>query len=370
MADGITWTITALTIPGREGYLAGLLESLQKLPGVERAEISVIFNHDARGDRREIERRITKHSPTVPISVVFNGHDPTIAGGRAMQLGVCKTPLICFVDDDTTVHGDLLGTLEAAMRTLPLGLVGVPSLVEDTDVRFKPRDGTPSVTMDGVRYMPVQGMLAASYTNLLRQVGGFNPRRRFWGEWTELNTRLWRQGFATAFAMDGAYLRHWEKAPSSPTRNMSGRERHVVWGLLCTALEYDAVDINEATETFWRLVEERYLAYSYGDDLNYRNLMRTTLELIPLLGNEWGRIQEFRESTREHAFAFKPFHRFTDDDVRTVKRHAEREIRRFRAEAGWARRSLADGLAARGVARRLHLAADSLRRWVARKEPA
>jgi hypothetical protein len=366
MTPSPLWTITALTIPGRDAYVRGLLESLQKLPGAERAEIVIIYNHDVRGDRHEIERRITRHSPSIPISVLFNGHDPTIVGGRAMQLGVCKSPLICFVDDDTTVHGDLLGTLEGALREVPLGLVGVPSLVEDSDVRFKPRESTPSVTMDGVRYMPVQGMLCAGYTNLLRQAGGFNARRRFWGEWTELNTRLWRLGFPTGFAMDGAFLRHWEKAPSSPTRNMSGRERHVVWGLLCTALEYDAVDITEATESFWRLVEERYLAYSYGDDLNYRNLMRTTLELMPLIGDDWGRIQEFRASTRAHPFAFKPFHRYTEADVRAVKRHAEREVRRYRAEAGWARASLADRASAIGVASKFHQAAATLRRWVGR----
>ncbi|HEY3288078.1 MAG TPA: glycosyltransferase family A protein [Gemmatimonadaceae bacterium] len=357
------WTITALTIPDRERYLRELLRSLQEMPGAERAEIVIIYNHDARGDRHAIETHITRYSPRVPISVVFNGHDPTIAGGRAMQLGVCKTPLICFVDDDTTVHGDLLGTLESAMRTVPLGLVGVPSLVEDTDVRFKPRDETPSVTADGVRYMPVQGMLAASYTNLLRQAGGFNPRRRFWGEWTELNTRLWRLGYPTGFVMDGAFLRHWESAPSSPTRNMCGRERHVVWGLLCTAMEYDAVDLNEATSTFWRLVEERYLAYSYGDELSYRNLMRTTLELMPLLGDEWGRIQEFRATTRGHPFAFKPFHRFTEADVRDVKHKAERDIRQFRSQAGWGRPSLADRPGVRGIARRLHQTAATLRRW-------
>jgi hypothetical protein len=366
MAPSPTWTITALSIPGREQYLRDLLRSLQKLPGAERAEIVIIYNHDARGDRREIERHITRHSPAIPISVVFNGHDPTIAGGRAMQLGVCKSPLICFVDDDTTVHGDLLGTLEQAMRDLPLGLVGVPSFVGDTDVRFKPRDSTPSVSMDGVRYMPVQGMLVASYTNLLRQAGGFNPRRRFWGEWTELNTRLWRLGFPSAFVMDGAYVRHWESAPSSPTRNLSGRERHVVWGLLCTALEYDAVDINEATETFWRLVEDRYLAYSFGDDLNYRNLMRTTLDLMPLIGEEWGRIQEFRAVTRGHPFAFKPFHRFTEADVSAVKRHAETALTRFRSDAGWARRSLAARAPASGIARRFHTAAAALRRWAGR----
>ena len=93
------------------------------------------------------------------------------------------------------------------------------SLVEDTDRLFKPRRSTPHVDVDGLRFMSVQGMLVAGYRRLIQDIGGFNVRRMFWGEWTELNLRMLRSGFPTASAMDAGYRRHWHGAPESPTRN-------------------------------------------------------------------------------------------------------------------------------------------------------
>jgi hypothetical protein len=60
--------------------------------------------------------------------------------------------------------------------------VGLPSYQEDSETRFKPRDSTPSLDVDGIRYMPVQGMIVAGYHRLFDGIGGFNPRRRCWGE--------------------------------------------------------------------------------------------------------------------------------------------------------------------------------------------
>ena len=247
-----------------------------------------------------MERTIRSWVGGLDVEVHFNNGDPTISGGRNYQLNLVKSPLVCFVDDDITVHGDAFLTVEEAMRRIPAGLVGLRSYREDTDELFKPRDSTPHVITPEFRYQPVHGMLVASYTNLLRDVGGFNPRRRFWGEWTELNLRMWRSGFPSGHVMTGGYLRHWEKAPDSPTRNMDGRAKHVLWGLICTALEYDAVDMSQATETFWRLVQERYLAYSFGEELSHQELLRATLELVPDLSAEWAAITAFRSHVAEH----------------------------------------------------------------------
>lgn len=176
-------------------------------------------------------------------------------------------------------------------------------------------------------------MLAAGYRNLFDDLGGFNPRREYWGEWTELNLRMWRSGFPTGYCMDCGYLRHWHQAPESPTRNMEGREIHVLWGLLCTALEYDAVEINEATKTFWRLVEERYLAYSFGEQLSAKELLKTTLKLMPRISSEWGQINAFKQQAEQHPFKFKPFHRFTLEDVKTVVKYAQKHINGYRSSA-------------------------------------
>lgn len=331
------WTITALTIPEREPYLKNLLASLNESPIAQPSEIVIVYNREPQEELYDIEERIKSYSPRLPVTVYFNTHDTSIVGGRIFQLNVCKTPLICFIDDDVTMHGEVFPALEKTMQQKPMGIVGVRSFVEDTETLFKPRHSTPHIDYDGIRFMPVQGMLVAGYTSLFRHVGGFNPRRKFWGEWTEMNLKMWRNGFPTGYDLNAGFLRHWEKAPSSPTRNMSGREQHVLWGLICTAIEYDAVDINEATETFWQLIEERYLAYSFGDDLNIKNLLRTTLELMPRLSLEWNQIAAFKDQVALHPFKFAPFHPFTEKDVRSVLAFADKQIDAHRTGA-WKRR--------------------------------
>lgn len=130
--------------------------------------------------------------------------------------------------------------------------------------------------------------------------------------------------------MDCGYLRHWHKAPESPTRNMAGREKHVLWGLLCTALEYDAVEINESTETFWQLIEERYLTYSFGENLSSKQLLKTTLELMPRISDEWGQINAFKAFVAQHPFKFKPFHRFSLEDLKKVLKFAHAHMPIYR----------------------------------------
>ncbi len=332
-ASNALWTISLLTIPRREEYLERLLASLAALEGRERFEVTVVYNAATAEEPMSIEQRIQRLAPSLRVRVYVNTTDPTIGGGRRVQLAVCRTPLVAFVDDDLTLHGDVLGALEEALRTRPLGIVGLPSYEEDTDKRFKPRESTPYTVIDGVRYMPVQGMLVAGYRRLFSDIGGFNPRRQFWGEWTELNLRLWRLGFPTGYVMDRGYLRHWHKAPESPTRNMPGRERHVLWGLMCTALEYDAVSINEASETFWRLAQDRYLAYSFGEQPSPKLLLASVLELMPRLSNEWSAMRAFAEEARRHPFQFMPFEPLSADQVRQVIAQANDAIAPYRPDA-------------------------------------
>lgn len=327
------WSIAVLTLPERDRYFRKLLKSLSEARISGPAELVVVYNMRARGATHLVEERIRRLVPKLDVSVYFNRQDRSIVGGRNFQLNLCKGDLICFIDDDVTLHGPVFSQIEEVLREHSLGMVGVRSYANDTQTRFKPRASTPSVDVGGIRYMPVQGLLAAGYRELFDDLGGFNPRRRFWGEWTEFNLRMWRSGYPTGYRMDGAYLRHWLDAPSSPTRNMEGRAAHVLWGLICTAIEYDAVDATEATEAFWQLVEERYLSYSFGDTLSPKVLLRTTLELMPQLSSEWGAIARFKEEASAHPFPFKPFHRLSREDVRRVLKFSERAIRPYRKRA-------------------------------------
>jgi glycosyltransferase involved in cell wall biosynthesis len=325
-ASKYLWTITILTIPGRERYCKQLIESINNTPLHASVQIAVIYNFKTAEDIFAIERQIKDYSANIPLSVYFNSQDTSIVSGRNFQLNVCKSPLICFIDDDVTLHGEVFPELENVLRDKAMGVLGIRSYKEDTDELFKPHPNTPQVEYGGIRYATVQGMLAAGYRKLFLDIGGFNPRRGYWGEWTELNLRMWRSGFPTGYCMDCGHLRHWHDAPQSPTRNMDGKEIHVLWGLLCTALEYDAVEINEATETFWRLIEERYLVYSFGEQLSAKRLLKTTLELMPRISSEWGQINAFKAQVAQHPFQFKPFHRFTVDDIKKVLKYCQKHI--------------------------------------------
>lgn len=327
------WTLSILTIPGREEYLERLVTSLAEARALRRARLSVVFNRDVRESPQDIERAVRRSCGRVPVDVSFNATAPTIVGGRQAQLNACHTERIAFIDDDLTVHGDLVDALDDGLARAPLALVGLPSRVNDTDVPFKPRESTPSVTRGGVRFMPVQGMLVAGYRRLLLDAGGFNPRRAFWGEWTELNLRLWRLGYPTGYVMDGPFLRHWENAPDSPTRNRAGRELDILWGLICTALEYEAEVISEDTASFWRLVEDRYLAYAFGSTLSPATVLSTALALAPRLAAEWPHIAAWRDRRRSDPFSFAPFQAMTAGDVAEVCAFASREIDAYRGEA-------------------------------------
>jgi glycosyltransferase involved in cell wall biosynthesis len=325
------WTISVLTIPQREPYLRRLFDSLRSLRFRRtRWELSLVYNWDTDEEPYDVERRLRKLGKGLPLSVHFNVRNPSIIGGRIQQLALCKSPLICFIDDDVTLHGDILDVLEERLREHPLGLIGIPSLVENTNRLFKPKRSTPHVDAHGLRFMSVQGMLVAGYRRLIQDIGGFNVRRQFWGEWTELNLRMLRCGYPTAYAMDAGYLRHWHDAPESPTRNKAGRQDHVLWGLLCTALEYDAIAIRPDTEKFWNLVERRYLAYSFGESASASDLLGSVLRLVPRLAIEWPHIADFRDIARKHPFQFAPFHQLTARDVADVMEYADGHIGPYR----------------------------------------
>ncbi|MCU0646734.1 MAG: glycosyltransferase family 2 protein [Gemmatimonadaceae bacterium] len=325
------WTLAVLTVPGRERYLDRLAESVRALPSRDGVELLVVHNAATEIDLRQLERRLRAKSG-LRCRAVANASEPTIAAGRRMQVAVSRTPLLCFLDDDCTVHGDIFAALERELQRMPVGALGLPSVDADTGEPFKPRTTTPSVEHDGLRFMPIQGMLVATYRRLLIDVGDFAKHRRYWGEWTELNTRLWRMGYATAYVMNAGQIRHWTRAPGSPTRDLTGRERNIVWGLLCTALEYDLVQAPDDL-AFWQLVQSRYLPYAYDRTPTGMDLLRTLGALAPQLAAEWGAIAAHAERARTHPFQFSPFHEWTETDVRLVLDGAAERLASYRSEA-------------------------------------
>jgi hypothetical protein len=113
------WTVTALTIPGRENYLRQLIQSLEAtvIPG--GARLVIVYNRAIRDELADVERSIRSWVSEIEVEVHFNNGDPTISGGRNYQLNLVNSPLVCFVDDDVTVHGDAFLTIEEAMQRYP-----------------------------------------------------------------------------------------------------------------------------------------------------------------------------------------------------------------------------------------------------------
>ena len=116
------WTLSALTIPEREEFLARLLASLDATVMPANTQVDIVYNSDVREGRFEIEKRIQAMAKKLPVTVHFTGGEVSIASGRALQLNSCKTPLVAFVDDDVTLHDDVLSAIERTMRDVPLGL--------------------------------------------------------------------------------------------------------------------------------------------------------------------------------------------------------------------------------------------------------
>jgi hypothetical protein len=324
------WSLAILTLPSREEYLGRLIESLAAGVDASRAEILILRNDGTEPLSAEAQEQLQARAGAMPVRFLAGDVDPTITKGRNALLAACGTPRICYLDDDVTVHGDLLGSLDAALAAEPLALVGLPSYENDSDRLHKPRLDTPAVDQGKVRWMPVHGLLCAGYTEVLRQAGGFRERRRFWGEWTELNLRLWRLGLPTGYWLNGAHLRHWTAAPDSPTRNRARKEHDIVWGLLCTALEYDAGSDTPGSEAFWQLISTRYLPYAFGRGLSAERVFAVMVELLPNFGAEWTGIEADREVARCHPFDFRPFQPLSPAQVAGVRRYARRALRRVR----------------------------------------
>jgi Glycosyl transferase family 2 len=327
------WSVTTLTVPEREACLLRLLASLREAGAGTATEVVVVYNAPPREPRPAITRRIAEACPDHDVVVRFNDGRQTIADGRNLQLASCRAPLVCFVDDDVTLHGPVFPTLERALSQNAVALVGLPSLRDDTAERYKPRAGTPRVGAGTLQYMHVQGTLCAGFREVWLGVGGFNVLRAFWGEWTDLNTRLWRRGYPTAYQSGPAYLRHWCRAPHVSAQDRAERASHILWGLACTALEYDAVARSPSSTAFWDLIRQRYLPIAFETDVTPEEVFRTMLELAPRLAQAWPLIRAARGRAATDPFSFGPFHPLDAEAVRRVRDHGARALLRVRSAA-------------------------------------
>ncbi|MBP7652945.1 hypothetical protein KA977_05955 [Candidatus Dependentiae bacterium] len=327
------WTLSILTIPERFEYITKLLDSIEsiKIPVSTELCVNIICNKKNSKSNINVLKKLTRNYSKFETQIFVNDGDTSISGGRQFALSCVLSPLMAFIDDDCTIHGDIFSDFEDAFYNKTVAFLGLPSYQENTDILFKPRANTPQQKINGLLYMPIQGMCVAGYTSIFKILGGFNARRKFWGEWTEFNLRALRNGYPSAYIMDKSFMRHWHKAPNSPTRNMEERELHVLWGIMCTALEYKAIEIDAATASFWQLIESRYLQYSFGDKLSYKRLFSSFLKLLPMLIEEWDRIKNFQQAVSKHKFQFTPFYDLTKEEYQEVIDYAEIILKPFKS---------------------------------------
>jgi hypothetical protein len=317
------WSVTILTVPEREPLLLRLLASLTEVGADPATEVVVVYNGHPSEPREAIAGRLGAACPPLGVRIRFNEGRLTVAEGRNLQLSSCRAPLVCFLDDDVTLHGEVFPGLERALRDQPVALLGVPSFDGNSGEPFEFRAAMPWVDAGGLRYAQLQGRLCAGYRQLLVDVGGFSSLRGFWGEWSELTLRLWRRGYPTAYRLSAGYLRHWRQEPHSAAHK-SDRARHVLWGLACTVLEYDAI-ASPASGAFWERIERSYL--SDAAELGTApEVFRTMLELAPRFVECWPAIRMARARAAGDPFPFGPFHPVTAAEVAQIRSHAARAL--------------------------------------------
>ena len=79
----------------------------------------------------------------------------------------------------------------------------------------------------------------------------------------------------------------------------------------------------EATEAFWRVAQNRSLAYSFGEQPSSRQLLTSVLQFMPRLSSEFPAIHAFAPEAHRHRFHFKPLEPLTFEQVGTMLAYAE-----------------------------------------------
>ncbi len=201
------WTICTLTIPSRDIYLRRMLDSLEKERG-HGLNIKISYNSPLDDGVKELSDRLLRDYEDTEIRF-YDSQYYGIPEGRNRLLSLVQTPLVAFLDDDCTIEGeDVFFKLEETLKKTSLGLIGLKSFCRDSDEIFKPRPRIPQKKIGNILYANVEGLLGASYTQLLRDIRGFNERKRFRMEWMDLNTKFHRAGYPTGIDLEAGFLRH------------------------------------------------------------------------------------------------------------------------------------------------------------------
>lgn len=325
------WTLEILTIPSRDFYLRKLIDSTaEQIKG--GLNVRVLYNSPEDKNTKNLAEQLQRDYPSLQV-FSYRSKDSFygISEGRNHLLQGTETPLVAFIDDDCSFDGEShFEKLEDTLRKTSLALVGLPSLRNDSGRLFKPRKEAPKQLIENVTYMDIEGMFAAGYTQLLKDIGGFNERRRFRMEWVDLNTRLHRMGFTTGIDMNAGFLRQWFLAPDSATRGKKKRISEALYCFLSTIIEFDCCSEQELPERMFHVAEKYFLRQDNGKNLIQRELMREIAKEIPRVFEDRKSIERRRTFLRTLPFKFLPYEPITREDWLMLIDYSKSKIEKYK----------------------------------------
>lgn len=270
-------------MPVRHDHFGRLIDSLE--PYMKSGiHIKVLINQPSNHESEKMQKTFNRkygHHANFSIDI-YDSDTHSIPEGRNHLIKTTNTPFFAGIDDDLVIQGkDVFKRLENILRRGSLAMIGLPSYnIETPEILFKPREKTPKFITESnkdILFMKVEGMFFAGFTELFKDIDGFCERRRFWGEWTELNNRLTRLGYATGmFFPKDIKLLHDEKALGSPTRDRSDKKEHLLYGVLAMLIEHGVGSEGKTYKDFRDVLEnvnDTYVKEYFSSNLSIERLL-------------------------------------------------------------------------------------------------
>ena len=276
MRTKIQWTVCILSSNLRKNFLFNLINSFKYIKKSFDLNI-VIVNKESTSLHNSLKEKIIKLNNVSKFNIFWSGVN--ISEGRNFLLNLTKTKFVLFIDDDVSFNCDVVKILENSLSKYPFALTGMKSYISSTNKVDKPKKNQyPYFEFNkDVVFGPVFGIIVGGYTKLIKKVGGFDKRRRNWGEWVDLNLRLLNKGFLVGHNINKGYVRHW-LAPGSPTRDKEDRQYDIIKGIILTSFQYNL--LSKPNTPFWKIVFNRYLNYAYDSKVTKEKLFFDTLNVF------------------------------------------------------------------------------------------
>jgi len=317
------WTLCILTIPSRDFYLRQALDSIsgERERGLA---VKILYNCPISEKTEDLSSRLSGEYGDVE-TMFYDSEHYGLPEGKNYLLSSVETPLVAFLDDDCTIEGgDVFLKLEETLRKTSFGLIGLQSFRGDSYIKLKPREKIPQQNIDGMLYVNVEGLFGASYTQLLRDLRGFNERKRFRVEWMDLNTKLRRAGYTTGIDPKAGFLRHWIEAPESPIRDRKDTNLHLFYALMAMAVEFDCYGQDNRSRNLWKRIAE-------DEKIPPEQLLVDISQVIPRLLEDKGEIVEYRDFLRSLPFDFMPLEPINKGDLMKLIEYSESQIGEYKA---------------------------------------